>query len=119
VTTGEALRPGDGAESGRPNRQQERSRRSTRALLDAAAELIVEGGFESLTLAAIGERAGRMRRDSGERDDGRHGPRVSRLIRAALENLREVAAERLKDDADAEAKLVEVLARAAAELRKA
>ncbi|MDY7105537.1 MAG: TetR/AcrR family transcriptional regulator [Actinomycetota bacterium] len=44
-----------------PNRQQLRNERSTRALLDAAAELIVEGGFESLTLAAIGERAGYSR----------------------------------------------------------
>lgn len=43
------------------NRQQERSARSTRALLDAASELIVEGGFDSLTFAAIGERAGYSR----------------------------------------------------------
>ncbi|MEO1062267.1 MAG: TetR/AcrR family transcriptional regulator [Actinomycetota bacterium] len=43
------------------NRQQERSERSTRALLDAAAELIVEGGFDSLTFATIGERAGYSR----------------------------------------------------------
>ena len=41
-----------------------------------------------------------------------------RLVRAALDNLREVAAERLRNDADAEAKVVEVLARAAAELRR-
>ena len=51
-------------------------------------------------------------------DDSRRGPRVPRLVRAALENLREVAADRLKGDADAEAKVVEVLARAAAELKK-
>ncbi len=66
-------------------------------------------------LAAAGERFAR-RRD--ETDDGRHGPRVPRLVRAALENLREVAAERLKDDAEAEAKVVDVLARAAADLRR-
>lgn len=42
-------------------RQQERNERSTNALLDAAAALIVEGGFGSLTLAAIGERAGYSR----------------------------------------------------------
>ena len=41
------------------------------------------------------------------------------LVRAALENLREVAAKRLDDDAEAETKVVEVLARAAAELKKA
>lgn len=44
-----------------PGRQQERNERSTNALLDAAAALIVEGGFSSLTLAAIGERAGYSR----------------------------------------------------------
>jgi DNA-binding PadR family transcriptional regulator len=69
-------------------------------------------------LEAVGERAGRMRRraESDERDDGR--PRVSRLVRAALDNLREVAAEKLASDADAEAKVVEALARAAAELKR-
>jgi hypothetical protein len=40
-------------------------------------------------------------------------------VRAAIDNLRDVAAQRLADDPDAEAKLVEVLARAAAELKKA
>jgi hypothetical protein len=40
-------------------------------------------------------------------------------VQAALENLREVAAKRLEGDEDAEAKLVEILARAAQELRKA
>jgi AcrR family transcriptional regulator len=44
-----------------PNRQVERSERSTVALLDAAAALIVEGGFSSMTFAAIGERAGYSR----------------------------------------------------------
>jgi len=39
-------------------KQADRTERSTTALLDAAGELIVEGGFASLTLAAIGERAG-------------------------------------------------------------
>jgi DNA-binding PadR family transcriptional regulator len=66
-------------------------------------------------LAAAGERFMRSREKP---DDGRHGPRVPRLVRAALENLHEVAAERLKDDAEAEAKVVEVLARAAADLRR-
>jgi AcrR family transcriptional regulator len=45
----------------RPTRQQERFERSTNALIDAAAALIVEGGFASLTFAAIGERAGYSR----------------------------------------------------------
>ena len=65
-------------------------------------------------LAAVGERFARRR----EETDDRHGPRVPRLVRAALENLRDVAAERLKSDAEAEAKVVDVLARAAAELRR-
>jgi DNA-binding PadR family transcriptional regulator len=71
-------------------------------------------------LGAIGERMTRMRRRSEGDDEGdRRGPRVPPLVRAALENLREVAAQRLADDADAEAKLVEILARAASELKKA
>jgi hypothetical protein len=60
-----------------------------------------------------------MRRRFAGDDDDRRGPRVSPLLRAAIDNLREVAAQRLADDPDAEAKLVEVLARAAAELKKA
>src|SRR6266436_2773069 len=67
-------------------------------------------------LAAIGERVARMRRRfGGDDDDDRR--RMPPLVRAALENLREVAANRLDDDAEAEAKVVEVLARAAAELK--
>jgi DNA-binding PadR family transcriptional regulator len=85
---------------------------ANRAFVDAVLE----------RLEAVGERAGRMQRRSEERerererDDDR--PRVSRLVRAALDNLREVAAERLAGDEDAEAKVVEALARAAAELRR-
>jgi AcrR family transcriptional regulator len=41
--------------------QQERSERSTARLLDAAADLIAEGGYEAMTLAAVGERAGYSR----------------------------------------------------------
>src|SRR5262249_17261287 len=66
-------------------------------------------------LAFIGERVTRMRRRFGDDDDRRGMPP---LVRAAIENLREVAAKRLDDDAEAEAKVVEVLARAAAELKK-
>jgi AcrR family transcriptional regulator len=43
------------------NRQRERSERSTRALLDAAGEVIAEVGYENMTLAAVGERAGYSR----------------------------------------------------------
>jgi hypothetical protein len=57
-----------------------------------------------------------MRRRFGGEEEERRG--MPPLVRAALENLREVAAKRLDDDAEAEAKVVEVLARAAAELKK-
>lgn len=43
------------------NRHQERSELSTARLLDAAAELIAEGGYDAMTLAAVGERAGYSR----------------------------------------------------------
>jgi DNA-binding PadR family transcriptional regulator len=78
---------------------------SNRAFVDAVLE----------RLDAVGERM-RARRD--EDDDSRRRPKMPRLVRAALENLYEVAAGRLKDDADAEARVVDVLARAAAELKK-
>lgn len=42
--------------------QNARSRRSREALLDAARELITEGGFDALTMAAAAERAGISRR---------------------------------------------------------
>src|SRR5881398_1470273 len=84
-----------------------------RAYIDANRDF-VEAVLERL--AAIGEKVARMRRRFGE-DDKRRG--MPPLVRAALENLREVAAKRLDADAEAEAKVVEVLARAAAELKKA
>ena len=68
-------------------------------------------------LAAIGEKVARMRRRFGGEDEERDS--MPPLVRAALENLREVAAKRLDDDPEAETKVVEVLARAAAELKKA
>jgi DNA-binding PadR family transcriptional regulator len=67
-------------------------------------------------LVAVGERVKARRSD--EDNNERSRARVPRLVRAAFENLRDVAAERLKDNGDSEAKVVEVLARAAAELKK-
>jgi DNA-binding PadR family transcriptional regulator len=67
-------------------------------------------------LGAVGERVRARRSEEG--DGGERGPRMPRLVRAALENLRDVAVERLKSNGDTEAKVVEVLARAAAELKK-
>jgi DNA-binding PadR family transcriptional regulator len=65
-------------------------------------------------LEMIGER---MRRRAGDDDD--RGAPIPPLVRAALSNLRETAAQRLAEDPEAEPKVVEVLARMAAELRKA
>ncbi len=67
-------------------------------------------------LTAIGERVARRReRFSGE-DERRSD--IPPLVRAALDNLREVIGKRVADDAEAEAKVVEVLARAAGELKR-
>ena len=41
--------------------QRERSEKSTRALLDAAGEVIADVGYENMTLVAVGERAGYSR----------------------------------------------------------
>ena len=81
-------------------------------------------------MSAVGEKVKRMREHFGrsEHDDerprrGRHGREDDRdsvppLVRAALDNLREVAAKQIEADEDAETKIVEVLARAAAELKQ-
>jgi len=67
-------------------------------------------------LAALGERVNRWRREArGERDTRRDLPP---LTQAALDQLRETISKRLQGDAEAEASLVEILARADAELRR-
>ena len=67
-------------------------------------------------LTEWGAKVSRMRRRFGADENERNG--LPRLVRAALDNLRTVAAERLEKDAEAEAKVVDVLARAAQELRR-
>jgi DNA-binding PadR family transcriptional regulator len=65
------------------------------------------------------EEEGRGRRRGRGRDrddDDRSG--VPPLVRAALDNLREVAEQVIEGDADAETKVVELLARAAQEMKK-
>jgi DNA-binding PadR family transcriptional regulator len=84
-----------------------------RAHLDENRDF-VDAVLERLT--AVGEKIARMRRRI--RSDERDHNGLPKLVRAALENLREVAAKRLETDAEAEAKVVDVLARAAQELRK-
>src|ERR1700678_2459911 len=66
--------------------------------------------------AAVGERVSRWQRDTrGERSDRRDLPP---LTQAALDHLRETIGKRLKGDAEAEAHLVEILARAAADMQR-
>jgi DNA-binding PadR family transcriptional regulator len=84
-------------------------------------------------MSAVGDKAKRIRehfaRDDREDDDrrgrrhGRHRDDDERngvppLVGAALDNLREVAARQIEADADAETRIVEVLARAAQEMKK-
>jgi DNA-binding PadR family transcriptional regulator len=67
-------------------------------------------------LAAIGEKLARMRRkwrSEGEEEE----TNVPKLVDAALENLREVAVKRLETGEDAEARIVEMLMRAAQDIR--
>jgi DNA-binding PadR family transcriptional regulator len=67
-------------------------------------------------LAAIGERVNRWRRDSrGEREDRRTLPP---LVEATLDHLREAVGKQLDNDAEAEARLVEIIARTVTELQR-
>jgi DNA-binding PadR family transcriptional regulator len=67
-------------------------------------------------LKALGERVSRWRRSMrGERDTrGKLPP----LVEAAFEHLRDAVGKRLEGDAETEARLVEILARAAADLQR-
>jgi DNA-binding PadR family transcriptional regulator len=67
-------------------------------------------------LTALGERVNRWRRAArGEREGG---PTLPPLVEAAFDHLRETVAKRLQGDTEAEAQLVEILARAASELQR-
>ena len=67
-------------------------------------------------LAAIGERVNRWRRAArGEREQRRSLPP---LLEAAFDHLRETVGKRLEGDAEAEAHLAEILARAAGEMQR-
>jgi DNA-binding PadR family transcriptional regulator len=92
-----------------------------RAFVDAVLE----------RLAATGEKATRIREHFGRPEYAEHrGRRRGRdeasddrssmppLVRGALDNLREVAGKRLEADEDVETRIVEVLMRAAQELKK-
>ena len=66
-------------------------------------------------LAAVGKKAARIRRQFERPEDNSLPP----LVKAALDNLRDVAAKRLDAEPDAETRIVEILARLADDLRKA
>lgn len=68
-------------------------------------------------LAALGERVNRWRRAArGEEREQRRA--LPQLVEATLQHLRETIGKRLDSDPDAEARLVEILARTAAELQR-
>jgi DNA-binding PadR family transcriptional regulator len=84
-----------------------------RAYLEANRELV---DVVLDRLAAFGERVNRWRRASrGEREDRRTLPP---LVEATLDHLREAVGKRLDNDADAEARLVEIIARTVTELQQ-
>jgi DNA-binding PadR family transcriptional regulator len=67
-------------------------------------------------LTAIGERVNRWRRAArGEREQRRNLPP---LLEAAFDHLRETVGKRLESDAEAESRLAEILARAAADIQR-
>lgn len=65
-------------------------------------------------LAAAGTRYRRSRRE----EEARRGPALPPLVHAAFDNLLAAIAERIGRDAEEEAKVVDLLARAAIELRR-
>jgi DNA-binding PadR family transcriptional regulator len=70
-------------------------------------------------LSRAGERMARWREAFGQAESDQAGSApLPRLVAAAIENLRETAADRLARDGECEPRIVEILARAAAELRK-
>src|ERR1700758_4352647 len=84
-----------------------------RAYLDANRDL-ADVVLDRLT--AIGERVNRWRRAArGDREQRRSLPP---LVEAAFDHLRETVGKRLEGDAEAEAHLVEILARAAGEMQR-
>jgi DNA-binding PadR family transcriptional regulator len=83
-----------------------------RAYLDSHGDLI-KIVLDRLT--ALGERVNRWRSERGDRDNRRDLPP---LVEASFDNLRDIVAKRLGGDAEAESRLVEILARAATELQK-
>ncbi|MBB5048939.1 DNA-binding PadR family transcriptional regulator [Rhodopseudomonas rhenobacensis] len=78
---------------------------------------VADAVFDRLT--SVGERAELLRQRNDQAAAGTaEANALPALVRAALDNLRDVAIKQLGKDSEAEAELVAVLARAAGELRK-
>ena len=69
-------------------------------------------------LAAVGARFARVRRSAERSGENGRGSALPPLVRVAFDNLRTAAAENMDADSGNEAKIVDVLARAAIELRR-
>jgi DNA-binding PadR family transcriptional regulator len=69
-------------------------------------------------LAAIGRKMARMRRAFGGEGEGERSG-LPQVVGAALANLSESAGKRIEGDADTEAKIVEILMRAANDIKNA
>ena len=67
-------------------------------------------------LTAFGRRAAKMRRAYGLDSDGQRLPQV---VDAAISNLRDATSKRLENDEEAETKIVEILMRAANDIKNA
>lgn len=73
-------------------RQAERVERSTNALLDAALELVIEAGYDGLSLAAVGDRSGFSRALVTRRFGSKDGL-VGALMDRAVSNWRDLVLE--------------------------
>lgn len=93
--------------------------KKTYAITDAGRAYLEENrGIADMVLerlAAIGEKLARRRRRWESEDQAD----VPKLVEAALDNLRSTAVKQLERDADAETAIVEILARAAKDIRNA
>ena len=74
-------------------------------------------------LSGIGKKMARLRRERGRDRDDEDRQSVPQLVNAALDNLRATAVKRLETEdegaGDAETRIVEILARAAQDIRSA
>lgn len=71
-------------------------------------------------LSEIGLKMGRVKKWMGWSENGpSHGADLPRLVEAALENLRDVSQQKLEANRGAETRIVEILARAANDIREA